>query len=185
MSQNSGVTSHLWNALTTMKLGDLLRIDLVIGIGGGIGGLVLGLTLPSQLVAAAPVFGASVGVIIGAVVAGVSIQSAFLDQPFLRKLRALGKDPVTYLSPFLFTATMGVFALFGLIALALTTPTAPAWFVAPLGAFGGLLTFWAIASLLPGMATLIQFIGLRQDALEVPDDIDIPKAPPAGPVGRA
>lgn len=179
MIEDSGVTTHLWRMLKTMALGDLLRVDLLIGFGGGVGGLVLGLTRPGQLVAAAPVFGASVGVVIGAVVAGVSIQSAFLDQPFLRKLRALGKDPVTYLSPFLFTATMGVFALFGLIALALTTPTAPSWFLAPLGAYGGLLTFWAIASLLPGMGTLVQFIGLRQDAAEVPDDFDRPQTPPA------
>ncbi|MDS1114242.1 hypothetical protein RD149_10720 [Gordonia westfalica] len=176
MARDTGVTSHLWHTLKAMAVGDLLRIDFFIGIAGCAAGITLGLVRPGQLVAAAPVFGAAVGVIIGAVIAGVSIQSVFLDQPFLRKLRAIGRDPVDYLSPFLFTATIGVFALFGLIALTLTTPTAPEWFVAPLGGYVGLLTLWSIASLLPGLGTLIQFIGLRQDALDIPDDIDIPRS---------
>jgi hypothetical protein len=42
-----------------------------------------------------------------------------------------------------------------------------------LGGVVGLFSFWTVASLLPGMATLIQFVNLRQDAIDVPDDIDI------------
>lgn len=128
-----------------------------------------GLRHPDRLVGAV---GVAAGVV-GAVIAGVAIQSAFLDQSFLRKLRAISRDPVSYLTPFLFTAAIGVFALLGLLVLSAMSATATTWVLASLGAFVGLFSFWAVASLLSGMATLIQFVGLRQDAIDVPDDIDI------------
>jgi hypothetical protein len=156
-----------------MRFGDVLQIDLFIGVAGGAGGLVLGLNYPAKLVGAVSVTAGVVGVVIGAVIAGVAIQSAFLDQSFLRKLRAIGRDPVVYLTPFIFTAAIGVFALLGLLVLSAMSPTANKAVLATLGALVGFFSFWAVSSLLPGMATLIQFVGLRQDAIDVPDDIDI------------
>jgi hypothetical protein len=173
MPKGRGVMRHLWDALRQLSLGEVLQIDFWIGLAGGIGGLVLGLRYPTQLIEAVSVIAGVVGVVIGAVIAGVAIQSAFLDQSFLRKLRAIGKDPVDYLTPFLFTTVIGVFALLALLILSVVTPTANTAALATLGAIGGLFTCWAVASLLPGMATLIQFVGLRQDAIDVPDDIDI------------
>ncbi len=173
MSKSKGVTRHLWDALRQMSLGDILQVDFWIGLAGGVGGLVLGLKYPDRLVGAVSVTAGVVGVVIGAVIAGVAIQSAFLDQSFLRKLRAIGRDPVSYLTPFLFTAAIGVFALLGLLVLSAVPATATTWVLAALGTFVGLFSFWAVASLLPGMATLIQFVGLRQDAIDIPDDIDI------------
>jgi hypothetical protein len=164
---------HLWDALRPLTLGDLLQIDFWIGLAGAIGGLVLGLNYPAKLIGAVSVTAGVVGAIIGAVIAGIAITSAFLDQSFLRKLRAIGRDPVTYLTPFLFTVVIGVFALLGLLILSAMSPTAKTWALAALGAFVGLFSFWTVASLLPGLATLIQFVGLRQDAIDVPDDIDI------------
>lgn len=154
-------------------MGEVLQVDFWIGLAGGVGGLVVGLRYPAQLVGAVSVVASVVGVIIGAVLAGVAIQSAFLDQAFLRKLRAIGKDPIDYLTPFLFTTVIGVFALLTLLVLSVVKPTANSAALATLGAIAGLFTCWAVASLLPGMATLIQFVGLRQDAIDVPDDIDI------------
>lgn len=173
MSKGRGVMRHLWDALRQLSLGEVLQVDFWIGIAGCIGGLVLGLKYPAQLLGAVSVAAGVVGVVIGAVIAGVAIQSAFLDQSFLRKLRAIKKDPVDYLTPFLFTTVIGVFALLSLLVLSVTTPTANTAALATLGAIAGLFSSWAVASLLPGMATLIQFVGLRQDAIDVPDDIDI------------
>lgn len=179
MTRDSGVTSHLWDAITDIGLKDVLRIDFVIGLAGGVGGLVLGLTRPNLLVGAVSVTAGVVGAIIGAVIAGTAIQAAFLDQSFLRKLRAIDRDPVEYMAPFFFTTAIGVFALLGLLALAASPPTAPTWLLAAVGAIVGLFSAWAVASLLPLMGTLIQFVALRQDALDVPDDIDIkPRSDP-------
>lgn len=173
MSKGRGVMRHLWDALRQLSLGEVLQIDFWIGLTGGVGGLVLGLKYPGQLIGAVSVTAGVVGVIIGAVIAGVAIQSAFLDQAFLRKLRAINKDPVEYLTPFLFTAVIGVFALLSLLVLSVVTKTANTAALATLGTIAGFFSCWAVASLLPGMATLVQFVGLRQDAIDVPDDIDI------------
>ncbi|MBU8825819.1 hypothetical protein [Mycolicibacterium goodii] len=170
-----GVTRHLWDALRTMSVGEVLQIDFWIGLVGAGGGLYLGLNYPAQLIGAVSVTAGVVGVIIGAVIAGVAVQAAFMDQSFLRKLRAIGRDPVNYLTPFLFTTVIGVFALLLLLVLSAMTPTANVASVAIVGALVGWLSSWTVASLLPGMATLIQFVGLRQDAIDVPDDIDIGK----------
>ncbi|CDO31521.1 hypothetical protein [Mycolicibacterium porcinum] len=185
MSDDSGVTRHLWAAVKAMDFGDVLGIDLVIGVAGLIGGLVLGLTRPDLLVGAVSVTAGVVGAVIGAVIAATAIQTAFLDQAFLRKLRAIGRDPVTYMTPFLFTTAIGVFSLLGLLVLSTVPRTAPTWLVAPLGAIVGFFSSWAIASLLPLMGTLIQFIGLRQDAIDVPDDIHIKPAQPQSQARQA
>lgn len=164
---------HLWDALRQMSLGEVLQIDFWIGLAGGVAGLVLALKYPGQLVGAVSVVAGVVGVVIGAVIAGVAIQSAFLDQSFLRKIRRINKNPVDYLTPFIFTTVIGVFALLSLLALSVVTATANVAALSTLGTLAGLFSCWAVASLLPGMATLIQFVGLRQDALDVPDDVDI------------
>ncbi|MFD4932663.1 hypothetical protein ACFWMS_28175, partial [Peribacillus butanolivorans] len=108
--------------------------------------------------------------IIGAVVDGISVLVAFLDQPFLRKFRAINSSPVKYIAPFLFTAVIGVFGAIFLIAMACFTPTAPAWIFVSTSLAGGLLGFWTVFSLIPGLDTLVQFVHLKIDALDIPDD---------------
>lgn len=184
MSKGKGVMRHLWDPLRQLSLGEVLQIDFWIGLAGGAGGLVLGLMYPEQLVGAVGITAGVVGVIIGAVIAGAALQSAFLDQAFLRKLRAIDKNPVEYLTPFLFTAVIGVFALLSLLVLSVVTSTANTAALAVLGAVAGFFSCWAVASLLPGMATLVQFVGLRQDAIDVPDDIDISPERRKGSNGR-
>lgn len=153
------------------KLSEVLRFDLLLGVIGGTAAGFLAWKQPAVVIAVSPWMAASVGVVIGAVVAGLSVLVAFLDQPFLRKLRAINQSPVRYLAPFLFTAVLGIFSVALLTAVACFTPTAPAApFIAVVGiaAFAG---FWTLFSLIPGLDTLVQFVELKLEALDVPDDI--------------
>lgn len=163
---------HLWSAID-MRLSEVLQADFWAGVVGLAAGITLALVAPASLLGATAAATSIIGVIVGAVIAGVSILAAFFDQAFLRKLRAINRDPVRYLAPFLFTTVLGVLSMLGLIALgAMTATTTPA----VLATVGGVtlgLTVWAVASLLPLMATLVQFIRLKVDALDVADDIDI------------
>ncbi|WP_236722419.1 hypothetical protein, partial [Mycobacterium avium] len=63
VSGHSGVTRHLWDAIRKMRFGDVLQIDLFIGVAGGAGGLVLGLNYPAKLVGAVSVTAGVVGVV--------------------------------------------------------------------------------------------------------------------------
>jgi len=154
------------------RLSEILRFDLLLGILGGVGTGFLAAVHPEIVIAVSPWLAGTVGAIIGAVVAGISVQVAFLDQPFLRKLRAIGSSPVKYIAPFLFTAVLGVASAVFLIVMACFTPTAPqAAFVVTSG-LGGTLGFWTVFSLIPGLDTLVQFVHLKIDALDIPDDIE-------------
>ena len=167
----ASVNRHLWRAID-LKLSELLQPDFWLGVAGGVGGVILALNAPDGLFRAVDVAAQALSVVVGSVIAGVAIQAAFFDQAFLRKLRAINRDPVRYLAPFLFTAVIGVGALLSLMALATLGPEAPRVALGPLGGLVGFLTVWALASLLPCLATLVQFIGLKMDALDVPDDIE-------------
>src|SRR5439155_5252210 len=78
----------------------ILRYDFIVGLGGGVGGLVLALKAPDRTHDAILLVGAVVGVVIGAVIAGVAVLTAFFNEPFLRKLRASGHEPVRFMRPF-------------------------------------------------------------------------------------
>ena len=161
---------HLWEALD-FSLSEVLRLDFVVGLVGGGAAVWLALSRPAALQPVAGVAVGVVGVIIGAVIAGLSVQAAFLDQAFLRKVVAIGRDPVRYLAPFLFTAVIGVLAMLLLITLASLTPSVNKAVLGTVAGLTGFFTVWTVVSLLPGLATLIQFVGLKVDALDVPDDI--------------
>lgn len=168
----ASVTRHLWRAID-LKLSEILQLDFLIGLFGGAGAVTAALLAPAALLNTLGVASQVMGVVVGAVIAGVSIQAAFFDQSFLRKLRAIGRDPVRYLAPFLFTAVLGVVAMLGMLVLSTLTATTRVPVLAVIGGLTGFLTVWALASVLPCLATLVQFIGLKMDALDVPDDIDI------------
>src|SRR5688572_22999140 len=101
---------HLFRALD-FHLSELLRIDLGLGVLGGGGAIWLALNHPQRVATSLSLSQSLVGVILGAVVAGVSIQAAFFDPSFIRKIRAIGRDPVHYMAPFLFTVVLGVAAM--------------------------------------------------------------------------
>lgn len=171
---SGGIQRHLWRALD-LKLSELLQIDFLLGLAGAAGAVTLALETPAALLRAVTVGGSIVGVIVGAVIAGVAVQAAFLDQAFLRKLRAINREPVAYLAPFLFTAVLGVIAMLAIVSLSTLSTKSPEGLLAALGGITGFFTVWSIASLIPCLATLVQFIGLKMDALDVPDDIDVPR----------
>jgi hypothetical protein len=113
------------------------------------------------------------GVVVGAVIASVFILVAFFDQSFLRKLRAIGRQPTRYMAPFPFTVVLGVVAMLGLATLAALRATDAPVLLALVGAPTLFFAGWTLASPLPLLDTLVQFIRLKTDALDVPDDIDI------------
>lgn len=162
---------HLWAVLRKLSLGDILQMDFFLAAGGAVGALVLALNAPENLLSAVGVASEIVGVTIGAMIAGVAITAAFLDQSFLRKLKAIDRDPVDYLSPFLFTVAAGVAALLSLMVLSTVTTGAPTWLLASVGTLAGFFSTWSIASLIPVMGTLVQFVQLRMAAVDVPDDV--------------
>jgi hypothetical protein len=160
---------HLWKALKFDRH-ELLQLDFYLGSAGGVGGGAVAIVSPSALLRGVATDAILLGVIIGAVVAGVSILAAFMDQPFLRKLATINRPPVRYLAPFLFTAALGVFASLSLIVLSIMSDRSPKPAFVFFGCLTGFLSTWAIASLLPCLSMIVQFMGLKTDALDVPDD---------------
>jgi hypothetical protein len=161
----------LWGALRFNRR-EFFQLDLYLGIAGGSGSLILGILAPDAVLRSVPVVAVLLGVVIGAVIAGVAILAAFMDQAFLRKLTAIDRQPVRYLGPFLFTAVLGVFAMIFLIVLSTLSSGSPKILLDILGCISGFLSIWAIASLLPCLSMLVQFMGLKTDALGVPDQED-------------
>jgi hypothetical protein len=163
--------THLWNA-PAFNRREILQPDLYIGMAGGLAGVAIGIIDPAALLRADGAAAVLLGVIIGAVVAGVAILAAFMDQSFLRKLAAINRNPVRYLAPFLFTAVLGVFASLSLIVLSVLSDHSAHSIIAIVGVLASFLTVWTIASLLPCLSTMVQFMGLKIDALDVPEDED-------------
>lgn len=161
--------AHLWQALRFDR-GEILQLDFYLGAAGGVAGAFLAIFSPDALLRGVATDAVLLGVIIGAVVAGVAILAAFMDQSFLRKLAAIQRDPVRYLAPFLFTAVLGVFASLSLITLSVMSDQSPRVLLAIFGFVTSYLSVWAIASLLPCLSMIVQFMGLKTDALEVPDE---------------
>ncbi len=160
---------HLWQALRFDR-GEILQLDFYLGVAGGAAGTVLAIVSPDALLRGVATDAVLLGVIIGAVVAGVAILAAFMDQPFLRKLAAIQRPPVRYLAPFLFTASLGIFAALSLVALSVMSDRSPRAFLIVFGLMASFLSVWAMASLLPCLSMIVQFMGLKTDALDVPDD---------------
>ncbi len=156
-------------AALDFRLSELFKWDLVVGLACGAFGVWLALTHPESLDRAVTFAGSLVGVVIGAVVAGAAILGAFLDQSFLRKLRAIDKEPVRYFAPLLFTATLGVVAGFLLLALAVTPSTAPTWILATTAGLAGLAAGWTLASLIYDLDVLVQFLQLQDAAAQAKD----------------
>jgi hypothetical protein len=161
--------THLWKSLD-FRPNEILRADLYLGIAAGGGAAALAVVTPDALLRSVAVAAGLIGVIIGSVIAGVAIQTAFMDQSFLRKLRAINRNPVRYVSPFLFTAVLSVLAMLGLVVLSTLSAKSPVAVLAVIGGLTGFFAIWSIVSLLYCLATLVQFMGLKVEALDVPDD---------------
>jgi hypothetical protein len=152
------------------RLSEILKLDLVVGIGAAAGGIWLALSRPERLDDVLNITIASLGVVIGAVLAGAAILGAFLDQSFLSKLKRIDADPVRYFGPFFFTAFVGTIGLLISIVTAAVGTDSPPWLFASLTGAAGLATGWAIASVLYDLDVLVQFLRLQEAAAEVSDE---------------
>jgi hypothetical protein len=170
--------SSLREALDFRLFSEILRYDLYIAIAGGVGGTVVAVKSIDALPLLISMAAGLVGVIIGAVIAGVAVLAAFMDQVFLRKLKAINREPVRYLAPFIFTAVIGVIASFAVLVAAAIPSAAPGWVRGIAGGLAGFFVTWTIASLLPDLKILVDFVGLKMDATEVPDDVGLPQSAP-------
>jgi hypothetical protein len=148
---------------------EVLRYDFFLALLGGSGGAWLALSSPQTLAKEIPLAATVVGIVVGAVVAGMAVLAVFLDQAFLRKLRAIGREPVRYIGPFLFTAALGVVASLLLLLLTGLPATTPEWLLALVSGLAGFTVTWTLASVLPNLSLLVQFIGLQFDAADIPD----------------
>jgi len=161
----------LGQALDSYRPSKILSYDFWIGVLGAPGAVLLAVTSPLTLHRALPVAAGLVGVVIGAVVAGVAVIAAFMDQAFLRKVKRLGRQPIRYMRPFLFTATLGVVASLLLLVLIALPDSTPTWLTGIVAGLCGFAVVWTLASLIPALDMLVQFVGLRFIASDIPDDL--------------
>jgi hypothetical protein len=148
----------------------LLRVDFFLGVAGAGGAAALAIITPDALLRGVAIAAGLVGAIIGATIAAVAVATAFMDQSFLRKLKAINKDPIRYVAPLLATAGISVFAMLSLVVLSTLSSKSNEALLGIVGGLAGFFTIWAIASLFYCVYTLVMFIGLMADAADVPDD---------------
>jgi hypothetical protein len=172
--------------LSSFELRDVLRLDLAFGLIGAGAGVYAALDAPEVLSSVAGTTAQMFGVIVGLALAAVAVQSAFMNQAFLRKTKAIGRDPVRYLEPMLFTVALGVFGIVAVIVLSALSPTAPPAVLAVIAGLSGLFVAWTLGSMLYNLSSLISFVRLQADAADIPDDLDIitPRASPKPNDGR-
>jgi hypothetical protein len=147
---------------------EILRWDAVVGIGAAVGAGILAATerdVSAPLACAAGV----VGVVIGAAIAGAAVIAAFMDQPFLRKLSALGRRPGYFLAPLVFTGLLGIVAEASMLAwFGLLENSQSLRVVA--GAVSGFFGAWALASLIPDLVAISELADIKATAAAIPDD---------------
>ena len=156
-------------------LSELLDYDFWVGLLIGIGSAWLAASSPKELKSIIPIAAGLVGAVIAAIIAGVAILGAFLDQAFLRKLKRIDKEPVRYMAPFLFTATLGIAAaIFMLVLYALPeSKSFPHWIRVGTSFVTGTAIGWTLASVLPALRMLVRFVGLQMVAADVEDETDV------------
>lgn len=154
-----------------LKLGEVVGIDFLVGLGGAAGAAWLAVNDPKTLASALPNAVVLIGVVIGAVVAGTALVASFLNESFLRKMREIRRDPVRYIAPFLLTAVVGTVGAIGAIVLTGLPNGAPSGVRYGLAGVTGFAIFYALASTAPNLTTLVRFIRLQSDAAELSDDV--------------
>lgn len=159
---------HLWAAVKP-DIRELFQIDFYLGLGAMIGAAALEIVNHEAILRArVPAVIAVAAVTASAVIAVVVLACSF-DAAFLRKLAAIGANPVRYLAPLLQTTVLGTAGMLLLIAAAaVPAPACPAVRAIVAGCTGA-VAVWAVASVLPALSTLVQFLGLRYDAASVDD----------------
>ena len=159
-------TNEVMKAVREFRLDEVIGWDLAVAalFTGASLWVSTGLNQPDRLIAAAPAALGLLGVIVGAVLAALTILGALMQPELLRNLQAIDKKPGRYLAPFVFTALIGIAGmLVGLTLATLTTDDTP-WLVAALGAATAGLCVWALASLVRCLGMVLQFVELLQES---------------------
>lgn len=163
---------HLVDVLRPMLLPSLRQFDFIVALVVAIGVGAQVYRRPEGLSPLVALVGDVSGLVLGVVLAGAAIQAAFMDESFLRKVALIDRDPVRYLQPFLFTATLAALTLclaFPATLLA-NSGCLPDLGSALVAFVAGLAGVWAVLSVIPCLAMLTQFVGLKAEAAQVPDD---------------
>lgn len=161
----------LWSEVRAVTVGDLLKIDIALGVLGAAAGFYVTIEHPAAIGRVIPVLTGLVGVVIGAVIAGLALLSAFMDQKFLRTLSLIDESPRRPMRPFLFTVVLGVIAAFFLVVLAAFDADATsAWLLAPLTALSFGSAAWTLGSLLPALDVLVQFVAVQETAAQIDEE---------------
>jgi hypothetical protein len=164
-----------------LTVGEILRWDLAGGLLGGIGSGWLQAEHSGAASSALPVAAGIVGVVIGAVVGGVAIIAAFMDTDFIKKIHQINKEPGRYITPFVFTALIGVFGALLLVIDAALPASAPPGLKDVIAGIAGFLTIWTLLSVVQLLSTLMDFVALKGDAAEV----ELPETGPSAREARA
>ena len=161
----------LWQVLDRFRPSEILGWDLVTGLVSA--GIAIGVVYTGRgdrLIAVAPVAVGLAGITVSAVIASIAVMVSFMSPQFLRNLAKIGREPTRYIAPLLATVLLGIVAaLVGLVLAALSPTTCVGW-LAPIGAATAFFTVWAMASLVRGLGTLVQFLQLQAESAAVPDE---------------
>lgn len=123
-----------------------------------------------KLIAVAPVAVGIAGITVSAVIASIALMVSFMNPQFLRNLTEIDREPTRYIAPLLATVMLGIAAALVGLVLAALSPTAPVVWLASIGATAAFFTVWAMASLVRGLGTLVQFVLLQAESAAVPDE---------------
>lgn len=154
-----------------ITIDEVLRPDFVIALLGLAGSLWLAFERPASLHRVAPAALGVVGVVIGAVIAGMAVIASFMDTNFLRKIHLINKRAKRYVAPFAATAAIGVCAGLSLLVFIALPTSAPHWLFRTMAGVSGFFTFWTISSVWPLLSLALDFVELKSDAAEVPDEL--------------
>lgn len=170
----SSGSGHLVRVLRPMLMDSFRQFDFLVALVVALGIGVHIYRRPEGLNSLLGSVGNVAGLVLGVVLAGAAIQAAFMDESFLRKVALIDRDPVRYLEPFLFTATLAAITLFLSFPMNLLAVSGclPRYGAGVLGAVGSLAGMWATLSVIPCLATLVQFVGLKATAAQVHEDDD-------------
>lgn len=152
------------------QLSEVFSYDLVIAVVGAIGGALRWANEPSDPGAIVGVAAGLVGVVIGTVIAAAALQAAFMDRPFLLKLRLLGTRPSYFLGPTLYTGVLGVFGAISAVTLLALPADLPTWLAASAGGITGFFVMYTIASLIPVLRMIVELTDLKAAAALIADD---------------
>ncbi len=151
---------------------DALGWDSLVGLICGVAAAWRSWTHFDSLVGASNTAAQIVGAVLGLAIGAPALVAAFMDQELLRKLEAIERQPIRYITPFILTAAIGVFAAIGLVVLTLVPPTAPPGVRAALGGVVFGLSGWTFVSVLRCLSSLVGFVALKSTAAKV-DPVDV------------